>query len=76
MSGRASKNVGYLPFGKFFEPCKVFYKSSDFFVHSNQTKPYPSLCVKPTSRLTIRNITTQTLDRKTLVFQNKSPIFP
>ena len=47
-------------------------KLAILFVRSNQNKPYPSLCVKPTSRLTIRNITTQTLDRKTFVSEWKS----
>ena len=64
--------VLFLQFGctRSFKLCKlvkVFYESSNFFVHSNQNKLYPSLCVKPTSRLTIRNITTQTLNRKTFV---------
>ena len=55
--GRLNCSAFFSSSSRMYALVKVFYKSSDFFVHSNQNKPYPSLCVKPTSRLTIRKIT-------------------
>ena len=49
----------------------ISYKGSNYFVHSNQNKPYPSLSVKSPTSCTMH----QSFETERLLFQNESLIF-